>query len=111
MDGPNDYVHVYDVSGLPRRAPRKIADIKLTRPIAGDEQPCLYDCTRSGWLQHTRDGRFVYVGDSGDVIDTRTRKVVADLQTLYDSKKTLEIDWRRGVPVFTTTRTGMGYVR
>ena len=111
MDGPNSYVHVYDVTGLPRRAPRKIADIKLTRPIAGDEQPCLYDCTRSGWLQHTRDGRFVYVGDSGDVIDTRTRKVVADLQTLYDSKKTLEIDWRRGVPVFTTTRTGMGYVR
>jgi DNA-binding beta-propeller fold protein YncE len=111
MDGPNSHVHVYDVSGLPARAPRHLADIKLSRPVAGDEQPCVYDCNRSGWIQFSRSGRYVYVGDSGDVIDARTRKIVFDLQPLYDSKKTLELDWRRGVPVFTTTRAGLGYRR
>ncbi|MEP6977972.1 MAG: hypothetical protein ABI948_07955 [Thermoleophilia bacterium] len=45
------------------------------------------------------------------MIDARTRNIVLDLQPLYDSKKTLELDWRRGVPVFTTTRAGLGYRR
>jgi len=44
------------------------------------------------------------------VIDTATRKVVAFLPPLYNSRKMIEIDWQNGVPVFTTTRQGMGYV-
>ena len=56
-------------------------------------------------------GRFVYAGDSGDVISTVTRRAVAFLPGLHDSRKSLEIDWRRGRPVSTTTRTGLGYVR
>jgi DNA-binding beta-propeller fold protein YncE len=111
MDGPNSAVHIFDVSRVPARAPVQVATIRLTRPIAGLEDPCKFDCARSGWLQHTRDGRFVYVGDSGNVISTTTRKIVADLDPLYASKKYLELDWRGGVPVFTTTRTGLGYVR
>jgi hypothetical protein len=108
MDGPNSRVHVYDVSQVPGKAPRLVASIKLTRPVTGTEVPCAYDCDRAGWIQHSRNGRFVYVGDSGDVIDTRTRRVVLELQPLYDSKKMLEIDWRNGLPVYTTTRSGIG---
>jgi hypothetical protein len=111
MDGPNSRLHVYDVSHVPARPPHLVATIKLTRPMTGTESPCDFDCDRAGWIQHSRSGRFVYVGDSGDVIDTKTRKVVADLDPMYESKKTIEIDWKRGVPVLTTTRYGLGYVR
>ncbi len=110
MDSPNSYVHVFDVSGVPSSPPKQVADIRLTRSMAGYESPCAYDCRKDGWLQHSRDGRFVYVGDSGDVIDTATRKSVTDLSTLYNSRKMLEIDWQNGVPIFTTSRSGLGYV-
>ena len=62
IDTPNGYVHVFDVSGLPGSAPRKVASIKMAHPPPND-----------GWLQHSRDGHYVYVGRAGDVIDTRTR--------------------------------------
>ncbi len=75
-----------------------------------DENPCAYDCLADGWLQHSRDGRFVYVGDEGDVIDTATRKAVTNLGPLYNTRKMLEIDWQNGVPIFTTSRQGMGYI-
>ena len=99
IDTPNGYVHVFDVSGLPASAPRDIADIKLQHPPPSD-----------GWLQHSRDGRYVYVGRAGDVIDTRTRKVVAFLPPLQKTADFLEIDWRNGKPVSTTSRYGTGYV-
>ncbi len=110
IDWPNNYVHVFDVSNDPASAPRQVADIQLTRSIHHNETPCAYDCLADGWLQHSRDGRFVYVGDEGDVIDTATRKVVTNLDTLYNSRKMLEIDWQDGVPIFTTSRSGVGYV-
>jgi hypothetical protein len=56
--------------------PRDIADIKLAHPPSVD-----------GWLQHSRDGRYVYVGLAGDVIDTRTRKIVAFLPPLQQTAK------------------------
>jgi len=77
--------------------------------MTGTEEPCTNDCERDGWLQHSRDGRYVYVGDSGDVIDTRTGKIVAFLPALRETRKMLEIDWRAGKPVATTTRSGVGY--
>jgi hypothetical protein len=110
IDAPNSYVHVFDVTGLPGRPPRQVADIRLRNALTGDETPCSYDCARDGWLQHSRDGRFVYVGDSGDVISTKTRRVIDFLPGLRNSRKSLEVDWRNGVPVFTTSRTGLGYV-
>ena len=58
----------------------------------------------------TTDGRYLYVGDSGDVIDTRTRKVVASLAAMRNSRKTLEIWWQNGRPVFIGGRTSMGLV-
>jgi hypothetical protein len=110
MDQPNSYVHVFDISGLPASAPTQIANIKLTRAMTGSQVGCTYDCLREGWLQHTLDGRFVIVGDSGDVIDTKTRQSVANLEPLYNSRVFLEIDWSGGVPVATSTRSGIGYV-
>jgi hypothetical protein len=110
IDQPNSYVHVFDISGLPSSPPKQIADIKQTRAMSGSQVGCTYDCLREGWLQHSLDGRFVYVGDSGDVIDTRTRQSVANLEPLYNSRVYLEIDWSGGVPVATSSRTGLGYV-
>ena len=110
MDQPNSYVHVFDISGLPGNAPKQIANIKLTRAMTGSQVGCTYDCLREGWLQHTLDGRYVVVGDSGDIIDTKTRQSVANLEPLYNSRVFVEIDWSGGVPVATSTRQGLGYV-
>lgn len=99
IDTPNGYVHVFDVSGLPAAVPRLLASIKLAHPPAYD-----------GWLQHSRNGRYVYVGRAGDVIDTRTRKIVAFLPPMQKSADFLEITWRGGRPVSTTNRYGVGYM-
>jgi DNA-binding beta-propeller fold protein YncE len=111
IDAPNSYVHVFDVSHVPASAPVQVADIPLTQPmLSRPETPCAYDCLKDGWLQHSRDGRFVYVGDAGDVIATTTRKVVAYLPPLANTRKMLEIDWSNGLPIATTSRIGLGYV-
>jgi hypothetical protein len=36
---------------------------------------------------------------------------VARLPALQQSRKMLEIDWSRGLPVATTSRQGLGYVK
>ncbi|HWE10212.1 MAG TPA: hypothetical protein VG325_12730 [Solirubrobacteraceae bacterium] len=100
LDGPNNYVHVFDVAGMPTVAPQRVADIRLAHSLTDD-----------GWLQHSRSGCFVYVGDSGDVLSAATRQPVAFLPPLRHTKEMLEIDWRRGIPVATTSRAGLGYVR
>jgi hypothetical protein len=110
MDAHNSYVHVFDVSGLPAAAPRQIADIALSRPMTGPVVPCTYDCYRDGWVMHSHDGRYVVVGNSGDVLDTATHRLVVNLDPLYNTKVYLEIDWQNGAPVSTTTRHGLGYV-
>jgi DNA-binding beta-propeller fold protein YncE len=99
IDTPNGYVHVFDVSGLPDSRPRLVANIKLRHAPPND-----------GWLLHSRDGRYVYVGRSGDVIDTKTRTIVAYLPPLRATADFLEIDWQDGTPVATTNRYGVGYV-
>ncbi len=110
IDGPNSFIHVFDVSRGGTARPRLVANIKLLHPLTGVEQPCAYDCARDGWLQTSTSGRYLYVGDSGDVIDTRTRRVVRFLPTLQNTRKMLEIDWRSGTPVATTSRIGLGRV-
>lgn len=100
IDTVHGYVHVFDVAGLTGKAPRDVADIKLAHPPPSD-----------GWLLASRNGRYVYVGKAGDVIDARTQKVVDFLPPLQGSANFLEIDWRNGRPVFTTNRYGIGYPR
>ena len=100
LDAPNSVVHVFDVSELPGRQPQRLEDIRLSKPISGDENPCQRSCGRIGSLLHSADGRFVYVGDAGDVIDTRTREIVANLEALHNSRVQLEVDWVGGKAVF-----------
>jgi hypothetical protein len=100
IDFPNDYVHVFDVSGVPTSTPRKVADIKLKHSLHHRESPCASDCLAEGWLHHSRDGRYVFVGDSGDIISMTTRTVVGYLPAMYNSRKMIEIDWQNGIPVW-----------
>ncbi len=110
IDTPNAYVHVFDVAGLPSRAPREIANIKLSHDFGGRSAQCSVDCERFGWLQNSLNGCFVFVGNSGDVLNAVTMRRVGYLPAMYNSAQTVEIDWRGGVPVATSTRSGVGYV-
>jgi hypothetical protein len=111
VDNANSYIHVFDVSRIAQHvAPVKVADIKLQNLFVGSDSGCVYDCVKSGWVHHSLDGRYVYVGQSGDVISTATRTIVANLPALKNSREMLEIDWKNGVPVATSTRTGLGYI-
>jgi hypothetical protein len=100
LDAPNSVVHLFDVSALPGAPPVHLEDIRFSKPISGDENPCAESCGRIGSLLHSADGRFAYVGDSGDVIDTRTREAVANLEALHNSRVQLEVDWVNGRAVF-----------
>lgn len=108
IDAPNSYVHEFDVSSVPDGPPRQLADVRLAHPMTGEETPCGQDCARDGWLQESADGRFLFVGDSGDVVDTRTRTVAGFLPALRNSRYLLEADWRGGRVVSTTTRSSIG---
>ncbi|HLI06497.1 MAG TPA: hypothetical protein VKV40_08015 [Ktedonobacteraceae bacterium] len=104
IDMPNSYVHVFNVSGVPGSAPTMTASIPIS-PISGTESPCTIDCTKEGWLEQSLDGRYLFVGNSGSIIDTTTNKVVTYLATLSDTRMFLEIDWVNGVPVNSEDRT------
>ena len=89
LDAPNSTLHVFDVSALPEQPPRRVEDVRLTRTMSG-----------AGSLIRSADGRFMYVGDDGDVIDTKTRESVANLEALQKSGVALEVDWVDGHPSF-----------
>jgi hypothetical protein len=110
IDAVNKAVQAWDVSQVAQGvAPSRLAVIPVAG-LNGSESPCAYDCGQDGWVQHSLDGRYVFVGDSGDVIETATRQVVAKLSTLANTRKMIEVDWQSGVPVATSSRTGVGYV-
>jgi hypothetical protein len=110
IDAVHKVVQVYDVSRVSQGvAPFQLGVIPVSG-LSGTESPCGYDCGRDGWLQHSLDGRFVYVGDSGEVIDTAARTVLTTLATLANTRKSLEIDWAGGMPVATSGRSGVGYL-
>lgn len=104
VDSVNGYVHEFDVSGLPNTAPKQIADIQVS-PITGSESPCQFDCLKEGWLEQSLDGRYLFVGNSGSIIDTTTNKVITNMATLSDTRMFLEVDWVNGVPTNSEDRT------
>jgi sugar lactone lactonase YvrE len=103
LDTVNNTVHVWDVTGTPVQK----ANISV-QALTGNQAQCAYDCARDGWIQTSTDGHYVFVGDSGDVIDTSTNTVVGHIGNLRDSRETIEVDWSGGVPVSTSTRQGVG---
>ena len=110
IDYPNDMVHIFDVSALPAAGPRKTADIKFSRSMHHTESPCAYDCAADGWLEYSQDGWFLYAGDVGDVIDTRDNSIVTNIETLYQTRKMLEVDFQNGSVSFVPgNRASIGF--
>ena len=108
MDAPLDQLEVYDVSGLPATAPKFVASVPLSS-LAGFSSSCQTYCEREGWVLNDLSGRYVYVGDAGDVISTSTLKVVATLPALQNTRQMIEIDWTNGAISATSTRFGLGH--
>lgn len=97
LDAPNSVVHVYG-SG---REPKHLTDVRFSKPISGDENPCAHPrCDRLGSLVRSDDGRYLYVGDAGDVVDVAKREVLVNLEALHQSRLALEVDWVDGRPEF-----------
>jgi hypothetical protein len=109
MDAPLDQLEVYDVSGLPTTAPGLVASVPLTS-LSGTESPCQTYCEREGWVLNDLSGRYVYVGDTGNVVDTSTLSVVKTMPALQNTRQVVEIDWTNGTPSATSTRFGLGRV-
>jgi DNA-binding beta-propeller fold protein YncE len=111
IDTVHKAVQAWDVHGVAQGiAPTHLATVPVDG-LEGTEQGCAYDCGRDGWVHHSLDGRYVFVGDSGDVIQTSNFKVVAHIGTLLNTRKFLEIDWSRGRPVASSGRQGIGLAR
>jgi hypothetical protein len=109
IDAPLDQLKVYDVSGLPTTAPSLVASVSLTS-LSGTESPCQTYCEREGWVLNDLSGRYVYVGDTGNVVDTSTLSVVKTLPALQNTRQMVEIDWTNGTTSATSTRFGLGRV-
>ncbi len=109
MDAPLDKLEVYDVSGLPSSAPTFVAAVPLTS-LSGTESPCQTYCEREGWVLNDLSGRYVYVGDTGNVVNASTLSVVTTLPALQNTRQVVEIDWTNGTPGATSTRFGLGRV-
>lgn len=93
-DATNRRMHVYDATAMP---PRQVASIELR------DEP--------GWITFTLDGHYAYPS-TGDIIETRTRKIVASLQdetgAAVQSEKMLEIDFVNNKPVRAGDQFGLG---
>ncbi|HVZ73097.1 MAG TPA: hypothetical protein VHJ20_12030, partial [Polyangia bacterium] len=91
--------------------PQPIAAIPFVHKVhGGTEQACAWDCTKDGWIMHSRDGKYVYIGDSGDVVDTATHTMATYIDLLANCRHGfLEMDWKNGQITDTTTHVGLGY--
>jgi YVTN family beta-propeller protein len=107
MDSCVDTIRAYTATD----DPQPVAAVALTHKIhGGNEQACAWDCGKDGWVTHSRDGKYVYVGDSGDVIDTTTHAVTAYIDLLANCRHGfIEMDWDHGKIVGTATHVGLGY--
>jgi hypothetical protein len=93
-DAANERVHVFDATVMP---PKQITSIKLR------EQP--------GWVTFSLDGRYAYPS-TGDVIDTKTKKIVFrltdEMGREVHSEKVIEVVLIDGVPVRVGDQFGLG---
>jgi hypothetical protein len=107
VDPASSAVYVLDMTQNAVRAytttdsPALLATIPLSHPIyKGFDSPCAYDCTKVGWLQHSVDGSYVFVGESGDVISTATDSIVTYIPPLADTRHGfIDVLWQDGLPV------------
>jgi DNA-binding beta-propeller fold protein YncE len=96
-DGFNNRVHLFDLTRMP---PTEITSISLR------DQP--------GWITFSLDGRYGYPS-TGEVIDTRTRRIVTALADEagkpVQSEKMVEVDWAGGKPLHAGDQFGLGRKR
>lgn len=93
-DAHNRWVHIFDNTTMP---PTQVASVELRG--------------EPGWITFSIDGRFA-IPSTGDIIDTKTRKVVADLKDEMGreaaSEKLLEIDFKDGNVLRAGDQFGVG---
>jgi hypothetical protein len=93
-DGANSMVHVFDARAMP---PRQVASVKVR------DQP--------GWMTFSLDGRHA-LPSTGEVIDTKTRRIVATLtdeqQRMVQSEKIVEVVFAGDRVVRTGDQFGIG---
>jgi 6-phosphogluconolactonase (cycloisomerase 2 family) len=98
-DSFNQQLHIFDVSTMTDTIPpRQIASIRTPR-----DEP--------GWITFSIDGKYAYPA-TGEVIDTATRKIVAELKdetgAEVHSEKMMEIQFRDGRPSRVGDQFGIG---
>ena len=95
-DAANSRMHIFDATAMP---PKQIESIELR------DQP--------GWITFSLDGRYAYPS-TGDVIETRTREIMARLTDEHgaavQSEKMLEIEFRGRRPHRAGDQFGLGRV-
>jgi DNA-binding beta-propeller fold protein YncE len=94
-----NHIHVFDASGVPSSAPTLRTTWTFPDAICGSQSPCAgssADCLKEGWLHLSMDGRYLFVGDSGDVIDTTRGSTVANLSAMANSRVEIEVDMQKG---------------
>lgn len=95
-DAHNRQMHIFDATVRP---PKQVAS------LACRDEP--------GWITFSINGEFAYPS-SGEVIDVKTRKIVAYLTDeqgrAVGSEKMLEIDWDGDVPLRAGNQFGLGRV-
>ncbi|MGE3820002.1 MAG: YncE family protein [Isosphaeraceae bacterium] len=96
VDAFNERVHIFDATIMP---PKQVTSVKLR------DEP--------GWVTFTLDGQYAYPS-TGEVIDVRTRKIVAVLKDEnggpVQSEKMVEIDFEGSNPVRAGDQFGVGRV-
>ncbi len=96
-DGANSALHIFDAKASP---PKQIATVKVR------DQP--------GWITFSLDGRYAYPS-TGEVIDVKTRRVVATLTDevgrAVQSEKVVEVVMSGGKPTRTGDQFGIGRAR
>ena len=100
IDQPNSYVHVFDVSNVPASAPVQIGLFPLPDKINGTQQQCAYDCEEDSWLNLSRDNKYLFVGDTQDVINTATGQVAMKMSEIANTRIFIEVDFQGSVPIW-----------
>jgi hypothetical protein len=96
VDHSNHRLHIFDVSGVPQRAPVQVASIDVREQDPNH---------RPKWLNFSRDGRFAHVS-TGAIIDTATRR---KLTRVDNTRYFLQVDIVGDEPVRAYSRHGVGY--
>lgn len=105
LDMPSNQIEVWSAAD----SPAHLATINLTAFYGGKDSSsvCGYDCRKVGWVQHSFDGKYVIVGEAGDIISTASQTLVvsatagpSQLHTdLFNTRHGyIDVDWSNGAP-------------